>query len=95
MYIHMYMCVYIYIYIYIYIYNVCVCARARACLMSTRTPFHLPLLLHPNLEFFIPQLPSAKCVLYYILCKFLPVRPSALPSFRPSPFHCNAGSNVV
>ena len=74
MYIHMYMCVYIYI---------CVCARTRACLMSTRTPFHLPLLLHPNLEFFIPQLPSAKCVLYYILCKFLPVRPSALPSFRP------------
>ena len=61
----------------------------------THTPFHLPLLLHPNLEFFIPQLPSAKCVLYYILCKFLPVRPSALPSFRPSPFRCNAGSNVV
>ena len=49
----------------------------------TRTPFHLPLLLHPNLEFFIPQLPSAKYVLYYILCKFLPVCPSALPSFRP------------
>ena len=39
--------------------------------------------IHPNLEFFIPQLPSAKCVLYYILCKFLPVRPSAIPSFRP------------
>ena len=88
MYIQMYMCVCIYIY-------VCVCTYSRMSNVYTRTPFHLPLLLHPNLEFFIPQLPSAKCVLYYILCKFLPVRPSALPSFRPSPFRCNAGSNVV
>ena len=37
--------------------------------------------LHPNLEFFIPQLPRR--VLFYILCKFLPVCPSALRSFRP------------
>ena len=57
-------CIYMYIF-----FNMC--AHARACLMSTRTPFHLPLLLHPNLEFFIPQLPSAKCVLCCILCKFL------------------------
>ena len=26
---------------------------------------------------------TPKCVLCYILCKFVPVRPSALPSFRP------------
>ena len=28
--------------------------------MSMRTPFHLPPLLPPNLEYFIPQLPSAR-----------------------------------
>jgi hypothetical protein len=38
------------------------CTRARTCRMSTHAPFHLSLLLHPNLEFFIPELP--RCVLF-------------------------------
>ena len=58
----------------------CVCVYIITC-ADTHTPSHLSLLLHPNLEFFIPQLP--RCVLFYILCKFLPVCPSALRFFRP------------
>ena len=67
--IHMYLCVCVCVYIYIYRY-IHICIYTRMCRMSTHTPFHLPvsLLLHPNLEFFIPQLP--RCVLFYILCKF-------------------------
>ena len=53
------MCIYI-----LYIYRLCI--HTRACLMSTRTPFHLPLPFHPNLEFFIPQLPSAYCFTFYV-----------------------------
>ena len=74
---HTYMCVCIYTcadtYIHVYILVHVECPHTP--------PFHLSLLLHPNLEFFIPQLP--RCVLFYILCKFLPVCPPALRVFRP------------
>ena len=56
-----------------------VCIYTRTCRISTHTPFHLSLLLHPNLEFFIPQLP--RCVLFYIL--YVNFRLCALLLFVP------------
>ena len=61
-----------------------VCVHTRACLMSTHTPFQQPLLLHPNLEFFIPQLPSACYFTFYVsLCLYalLPFLPFTTFSF--------------